>query len=102
MSEPVVQTQESAFLVYGQLAEEVRTCMAAGGEPDVAGLVARFPSLADEIRQIIDAQRMLERLGDAPPAPAADRDPTLPQLLGDYRLGRVIGRGGMGVVFEAE
>lgn len=32
---------------------------------------------------------------------AADRQPELPQTLGDFRLVREIGRGGMGVVYEA-
>jgi serine/threonine protein kinase/tetratricopeptide (TPR) repeat protein len=67
-------------------------------------IVARHPDLADPLRTYADSLQFLCLATDqfargrpaVPPAHGGER------VLGDYRLIREIGRGGMGVVYEAE
>ncbi len=69
-------------------------------------IAAEHPELADQIRALFPALIEMEQAGSAVgPARAAARAPmecTMPESLGDYRVIREIGRGGMGVVYEAE
>jgi serine/threonine protein kinase/tetratricopeptide (TPR) repeat protein len=82
-------------LLVGRVAEEINASLAAGREPDLDGLAARFPHRAGEFPELVRALMLLHRLGP-------DTDPAPPRQLGDYRIVREVGRGGMGVVYEAE
>ncbi|MBY0229418.1 MAG: serine/threonine protein kinase [Gemmataceae bacterium] len=81
------------------LAEEFARRLRAGEEPDESEYAARHPAQADEIRAALSAVRRLERLK---PKREAVAPPAAPRRLGEFRLLREIGRGGMGVVYEAE
>jgi serine/threonine protein kinase len=73
--------------------EEVRQ----GRAPSVSEYARRHPALADQIHDLFPTLLTLERLSPDPP-PAGARPP---ERLGEYRLLREVGRGGMGVVYEA-
>jgi len=76
----------------------------AGRRPERRAFVARFPGLADALAPYLDAlelvhgaaPRMQSSLGRRAPAEPPPAEP-----LGDFRIEREIGRGGMGVVYEA-
>jgi serine/threonine protein kinase/Flp pilus assembly protein TadD len=94
-------------LVYGQVAEEVNACLRAGRDPDVAALAARYPHLAGQVRELVGALLVLRQLNPEELVPASAGRPLTPDAavlgcLGDFQIIREVGRGGMGVVFEAE
>jgi hypothetical protein len=90
------------------LAEEFLDRKRRGERPTLREYVEGHPELAEEIRDLFPALLMMEDLdessGGTSGSPAADGVAVGTQLerLGDYRILREIGRGGMGVVYEAE
>src|SRR3954447_15450030 len=81
------------------LAEEFVTAYRRGEAPSVDDYAERYPELAADIRELFPAATLLEDLKTPPGTP---RPPPPPERLGDFRIVREIGRGGMGVVYEAE
>ncbi|HEY8504103.1 MAG TPA: protein kinase [Gemmataceae bacterium] len=78
----------------------------AGRRPDRRALADRFPGLAEAIAPYLDALDMvhaaaplLNESGNGRPPAREEGLPSEP--LGDFRIEREIGRGGMGVVYEA-
>jgi eukaryotic-like serine/threonine-protein kinase len=90
-----------------ELAESFLARFRAGERPPLTELVAANPELAEEIRELFPALIEMEQAGLAiGPAKSWSRAPTAfggvaLESLGDYRIIREIGRGGMGVVYEA-
>src|SRR5262249_54769090 len=76
-----------------------------GERPALQEYTDRHPELADEIRECFPAVVRLVLAGDdhgQAPRPAAPSPAPALERLGDYRIIREVGRGGMGVVYEAE
>jgi hypothetical protein len=86
------------------LAEEFVARKRRGERPTLSEYTDKYPELAGDIRDLFPALLMMEDLGDsslASTGPHVDGAVAVKQL-GDYRILREVGRGGMGVVYEAE
>src|SRR5262245_15295698 len=101
---------EARSAVVLELAEEFLERYRRGERPPLKEYIDRYPHLEAEIREVFPAMAMMERVGladaslaDDPTAPAKSLfSPPCVAQLGDYRIIREVGRGGMGVVYEAE
>ncbi len=97
------------------LLEQYRTALEAGQKPSRHELLARHPDIAEELSACLQGLNFVQSAAGRIEAPddypdksvfsslttGPDADPASPKPLGDFRLIREIGRGGMGVVYEA-
>ncbi len=84
-----------------ELVEELVNRLQAG-TADVEAFIAGHPEHATTLRRLLPAMRLMADLSGSAEAVSAAGDEAPPQELGDFRLVREVGRGGMGVVYEAE
>ncbi len=76
----------------------------AGRRPRRADFVSRYPDLAADLGPYLDALDLVHGAAPLLNASAGRRavaDPAPAEPLGDFRIVREIGRGGMGIVYEA-
>jgi WD40 repeat protein/serine/threonine protein kinase len=98
----------SRSAVVLDLAEEFLRRYRQGERPSLKEYIDRHPELAAEIREVFPAMALMENIALADDSLADDqaasgRAQTAPlQQLGDSRLIREVGHGGMGIVYEAE
>jgi WD40 repeat protein/serine/threonine protein kinase len=101
MSELSLREKMSVESLVARVADEFLERQKNGERPDIEEYAARYPEAADLLRKVLAALELIERshlsgagLSEMPTEPAG--------TLGDFLIVREVGRGGMGVVYEAE
>ena len=98
----------SADQALGRLVEELTAKLQAGEAIDFQAFVREHPDRAESLGKLLPALQMLAELGHSKPegiaasAPDVSATDEVTGTLGDFRIFREVGRGGMGVVYEAE
>jgi tetratricopeptide (TPR) repeat protein len=89
---------------FEQVAEAFLARYRAGERPSITEYAEQHPELAEQIRDLLPALVAMEALRPGKAAAAAGPLPEnrpVPEQLGEYRILRQVGHGGMGVVYEA-
>ena len=93
------------YVLLNRLADEFAERYRRGERPSLQEYIDRHPELADEIREyfpaLAEVEQVKENRREVQEPPSHGPLPPLVRL-GDYRIIREIGHGGMGVVYEAE
>lgn len=98
--EPDIEDEDLSLL--DDLAEEFTRSVRRGEHPSVEEYLQRAPHVADALRLLLETVTFLEATRRELESSEEHEDhQPLPASLGEYRLIRELGRGGMGIVCEA-
>ncbi len=88
--------------LVARVVEEYFERLRRGEQPRLEEFVEKYPEISDLLRTVIPGLQAAEQVPDisASSAPGSSR-PAL-KSLGDFNILREVGRGGMGIVYEAE
>jgi serine/threonine protein kinase len=102
-----MNTDQSEFDPVEEVAAAFLERYRRGERPTLTEYADKYPELAERIRELFPALVVIEEVGSVgggevtAPIGTALGDGKLPEQLGEYRILREVGRGGMGIVYEA-
>jgi WD40 repeat protein/serine/threonine protein kinase len=100
-------SNKSSDALLAEIVEEFTNRVQTGETAAIDEYVQKYPEYAERLRQLLPALALLDELGrslSSSPgrAPTASGEDSLSGILGDFRIVRQVGKGGMGIVYEAE
>lgn len=91
--------------IVDQIAEEILEQVRLGEKPSLDDYAERYPEVESELRELFPSLLLMEHFGSPDVSgglPVGETTTTGKRKLGDYVIIREVGRGGMGIVYEAE
>jgi serine/threonine protein kinase/Flp pilus assembly protein TadD len=102
VSDPPVSDSVSLESLVAEVADEFVARRKRGERPAVAEYARRYPQFAAVLCQVLQSLELVQlSSGSGPEVADLPAHEPEPGLLGDFRILREVGRGGMGVVYEA-
>jgi serine/threonine protein kinase/WD40 repeat protein len=106
MPHPSSSSNGTEDSLFGQVAGEFSERLARGESPEIDEYLTRYPQIAESIRDVFPALQALHDPAAVNGASHGRRRPWTElgerQRLGDFLILREVGRGGMGIVYEAQ
>jgi serine/threonine protein kinase len=106
MNDPVSLQDDAVEALLAEATDTYLERVQRGERTDIDEHARRYPTIAGILRDLLPAVQMMQVPPSGPsvppPLPGALGGPAATHCLGDFRLVREIGRGGMGVVYESE
>ena len=101
----MLQPDQQQELLDG-VVEDFTARLRSGERPAIQEYATQYPSLAEDIEELLTSVAMIEELKKQSNSVADSFKSEMKEILqldhiGDYRIVRELGRGGMGIVFEA-